>query len=453
MTARSERRHQSDAAEDQRSRFERDRDRILYSSHFRRLAGITQVISPDQLHVVHNRLTHSLEVAQIARRLAQNLTRTEAGKALAEYLGGIDPDVVETAALAHDLGHPPFGHIAEHELDDSIKRLDGPRLEEGFNGNAQAFRILTKLSVRKESFPGLNLTRASLNAVLKYPNFRSTSGTQLKHWGAYSTERDDFDWARTGELPGVRSIEAEIIDWADDVAYAVHDLEDFIRAGLIPIDRLSSGIDGNDEIHRFVEKNIEHFNEKEITKDEAIFAFASVFGVLTTPGVGIYRGTRRDRADLRTSTSNLIRYYIDAFRLNKDWPRGKRRMQVDRDYLVKVEVLKRLTWFYVIDSPSLALQQQGHRRIIRFLFTTLFDAAESSERNWTVFPESHRERLMNIKYGTDEMLNIDAGLEERLLRMRLIVDFTSSMTEAQAIEIYTRLGGSSSRSVLETVTL
>src|ERR1700722_5092020 len=148
---------------DQRQPGQRDRDRILYTTSFRRMAGVTQVATPIEGHIFHNRMTHTLEVAQFARRLAEKLIdgqRTEA-----ERRGGIDPEVVEAAAFAHDLGHPPFGHIAELELDE-LGRKHGA--VDGFEGNAQSFRILTKVAAHRSRYKGLNLTRATLNAVLKY---------------------------------------------------------------------------------------------------------------------------------------------------------------------------------------------------------------------------------------------------------------------------------------------
>ena len=167
----------------------------------------------------HNRLTHSLEVAQIARRLAENVLETRREEAAA--LGGIDPDVVEAAALAHDLGHPPFGHIAEKKLDELV--LDANN-SDGFEGNPQSFRVVTKLALRHQDFPGLNLTRATLNALLKYPWLRRAGGgPQYRKWGAYSSEDDEFQWARTLDPSSVdaKSPEAELMDWADDVAYSV----------------------------------------------------------------------------------------------------------------------------------------------------------------------------------------------------------------------------------------
>jgi dGTPase len=225
---RSDRRHRTDREADQRNPFQRDRDRILYSPIFRRLAGVTQVVHAAEGHIFHNRLTHTIKVAQIGRRIAEHLRQTD--PELVRDVGDIDPDVVEAAALAHDLGHPPFGHIAEYELDQLLRNHN---ITDGFEGNAQSFRVVTKFGIRLGVTSGLNLTRASLNAILKYPWQRGNDGKKFKKWGSYQTEIDDFDFARKLEEGGDlrRSAEAELMDWADDVTYSVHDVEDFYRAG------------------------------------------------------------------------------------------------------------------------------------------------------------------------------------------------------------------------------
>jgi predicted deoxyguanosinetriphosphate triphosphohydrolase len=168
LISRYDRRFKRDRPEDNRSAFQRDRDRILFTSAFRRLAGVTQVFSAEEGHIFHNRLTHSLEVAQVGRRLCERLTTDY--RETADRLE-INPDVVEAACLAHDLGHPPFGHIAERLLDELVTH----ELADGFDGNAQSFRIVTKLAFRSTDVTGLNLTRATLNALLKYPWLRGTA--------------------------------------------------------------------------------------------------------------------------------------------------------------------------------------------------------------------------------------------------------------------------------------
>ena len=244
---RSERFYHNDRIEDQRGPFQRDRDRIIYTSAFRRLGWVTQVVSAQEGDPFHNRLTHTLEVAQIGKRLAEKLSAEQSEEAA--EVGGIEPEVVEAAALAHDLGHPPFGHAAERELDNLIRNEEVP---DGFEGNPQSFRVVTKLAVRDRNSYGLNLTRATLNAILKYPWFRAvTPPERNRKWGAYNSEREEFEWIRGPEPRSFRkSAEAELMDFADDIAYAVHDVEDFYRTGLIPLDRLGTN---EDEVEKFLD--------------------------------------------------------------------------------------------------------------------------------------------------------------------------------------------------------
>jgi dGTPase len=399
---------------------------------------VTQVASPTELHPVHNRLIHSLKVAQVGRALAERIREDAENADLLEALGGVDADVVEAAALAHDLGHPPFGHVAESALDQMMiesKRYAGA--PDGFNGNAQSFRIVTKLAVRysaqeETDLAGLNLSRVTLNAILKYPWARGTDGRENEKWGAYSSESADFNWARqhATSVRGRQTIEAALMDWADDITYAVHDVEDFFRAGLIPLDRLTSD---PREQERFGNWVVESGKFSVQSPDEVVRLLR--LSIATTPGVlAPFRGTRSDRASLRTLTSKLINRYVSrsvSLRQLDDHVE----LQIDDELQKQVEVLMALTRFYVIDSPSLVSQRYGQRALITSLFST-FEQAASARKDRTIFPPYYQEAL--------EYANTD----ERQIK-RVISDLIASLSESQVIATHQRLTGQSLGSAMD----
>ncbi|MFT4036928.1 MAG: dNTP triphosphohydrolase [Thermomicrobiales bacterium] len=412
---------------DERTPFEKDRDRLIYSSNFQRLGRVTQVVAPNDRFLSHNRLTHSLEVAQVGRGLASSLLARSDQQSVIAAAGGIDPSVVEAAALAHDLGHPPFGHVAESELDQLLIEAGLP---DGYEGNAQSFRIVTKLGVRYPEIPGLNLTRATLNALLKYPWQRGSNAAKPNKWGAYLTETAEFLWARelTPSLGQRVCLEAALMDWADDVAYAVHDMSDFFRAGIIPLDRLASD---HRERRRFLAAEFVRTRIHGSDQD----AFAERFEELAAafPGANPFFGTRLDRARLRSFTSSLISRYINAVSIQQQ-PDGVYTVVIDPVMNREVQLLKGLTWYYVINSPALTSQRYGQRSLIRALFTTLRDAAFSAH-DVHIFPPFYREMLDMAEHDHE--------------RLRVIADYIAAMSEGQVVEIYERLTGLSLGSGLE----
>ncbi|HEU5393115.1 MAG TPA: deoxyguanosinetriphosphate triphosphohydrolase [Streptosporangiaceae bacterium] len=208
-----------------RSDFERDRARVLHCAGLRRLSAKTQVVAPGSADFPRTRLTHSLECAQIGRELGQEI--------------GCDPDLVDAACLAHDIGHSPFGHNGEAALNELAAPYGG------FEGNAQSLRLLTRLEPKVPG-AGLNLTRATLDATLKYPWFSPGPGQKF---GAYADDAEVFGWIRQGAPDRRACLEAQVMDWADDVAYSVHDMEDGFHAGLITFKTLKSQ-DERDELTR-----------------------------------------------------------------------------------------------------------------------------------------------------------------------------------------------------------
>ncbi len=418
---------------DRRNPFQVDRDRILYSSAFRRLAQVTQVVTAQEGHVFHNRLTHSLKVAQVAKRLAESLIAKQ--PEITEKLGGIEPDVVEAAALAHDLGHPPFGHTAEEELDEcAIKH----GLSDGFEGNAQSFRILTKLAIHRIDYCGLNLTRATLNAVLKYPWLRDRQNPQSKQYRKYSVYNLDYQAFLFARNPQDESqtIEASIMDFADDITYSVHDLEDFYLAGLIPLELLATD---RDELNRFVEEWLrERPNDKVAKVVEANPSRFQNFLDATYNLRGQYRpGSFEQKAQIKRISSQLIQTYIASVQLSLTYGG----LQYDQTKKEELKFLQRIVWAYVISNPRLATQRYGQKRIIKTLFEMYLEAIQ--KRDLSLIPVRFIKEYLELDEQPKQVENVDQE------KTRMAIDVVANLSEAEAVLKFRRLTGVSQGSFLD----
>ncbi|MFI9549847.1 deoxyguanosinetriphosphate triphosphohydrolase family protein [Streptomyces sp. NPDC052016] len=420
-----------------RSRFEQDRDRILYCSAFRRLAGVTQTSAVSERRLLHTRLTHSLKVAQIGRRICQRLANDNRDL-VADV--GLYPDVVEAAGLAHDLGHPPFGHVTEKELDEQTKRVCG-----GFEGNAQTFRIVTKLAVRREPPErGLDLTRETLNAVLKYPLLRPgeddakeadlppwTNRSYGRKWGSYSTEKRDLRFARRSASaadPHVRSPNAIIMDWADDIGFATHDIDDYFRSGMIPLENPKRDLAGIMAHAGKRYSDYPYFESDDLAQAyEEICKFA-----LPRP----FSGSRMDRYSVHHFASTMIKRAVDAVSIQEDPPY----IHIGADIQYQIEALKELTWYYVIESPALAVLQEGQRRLVNGLYEMLYSWLSGSG-------VSHKSPSARIPVGLSSIIKglvedeDAAGLSRDARNSRAVCDYICTLTEDQALDIYERMYG------------
>jgi len=344
----------------------------------------------------------------------------------------LDPDVVEAACLAHDLGHPPFGHVAEEELDHLSRDVGGA----GFEGNAQSFRIVTHSAIRGiGDLGGLNLTRATLSAVLKYPWFRDSTESPKsgKKFGAYQSDRAAFDFARAAfpdqtTAPERRSLEAQVMDHADAIAYAVHDLTDFYRAGLIPLGHLmNEGLEDFFECH---EAKIMEDVGGQISSSDAIKHLRE-----TIEGAEPYEGTRQQQMILKAQASGMINRYIASPAV--DWSGDNPVLRIPPLHTLEINFLKSIIWHYVINRPHLGTQQHGMKRIIRTLFNTYHDTITASEKksDARIIPQMMRPAFKSVRDG------LAAGESNGQAQVRLAVDIVASLADGQALELYRRLEG------------
>jgi dGTPase len=383
-----------------RTEFARDRARIIHSFALRRLAAKTQVAVPWASDFPRTRLSHSLECAQVGREL---------GAAL-----GADPDLMESACLAHDLGHPPFGHNGEEALAKFAESIGG------FEGNAQSFRLLTRIEAKTVDSEGLsvglNLTRATLDAATKYP---WSSLENPKKYGVYEDDQEIFNWVREGAPLEKTCMEAQIMDWSDDVAYSVHDLEDALVTGQIDIAHLRRDLP---QLHATaVQDYLSDMSEKEA--EEAI---NSLMNLSCWPKE--FDRSHRHLARLKDLTSQLIgRFALAAEQETRehfgdgDLTRYAANLLVPRAQRVEVALLKSMAGFYIIRAEKSQERYAKQQEVIIDLVEAVRESAPETLESFFL-QEWQR-----------------ASTEEE--KMRVVIDQVSSLTDVGAYALHQQLLG------------
>ncbi|MEN9605268.1 MAG: hypothetical protein RJB29_142 [Actinomycetota bacterium] len=381
-----------------RTEFARDRARIIHSFALRRLAAKTQVAVPWATDFPRTRLSHSLECAQVGREL---------GAAL-----GADPDLMEGACLAHDIGHPPFGHNGEEVLNQLAHSCGG------FEGNAQSLRLLIRLEAKTVLVDGksvgLNLTRASLDAATKYPWSRVVNA---KKFGVYEDDLEIFNWYRSGVESGKTSIEAQIMDWSDDVAYSVHDMEDSLVSGQIKLDQLS-----NDLPKLF--KVAKDMYLEDITEAEMATALTALQKISCWPRY--YDGTHRSLARLKDLASQLIGRFAQAAEVatqekygDSNLTRYSANLVVPRAQRVEVALLKSMAGHYVINADTSQIRYGEQQKLLTELVEAILASAPATLEGF--------------------FLQDWQRAENDQQRVRVVIDQVASLTDPGAIALHNRL--------------
>jgi dGTPase len=380
-----------------RSPFERDRARIVHSSALRRLSAKTQVMTAGSHDFVRNRLTHSLEVAQVARELGASL--------------GCDPDIVDSAALAHDLGHPPFGHNGEHALDDAAAACGG------FEGNAQTLRLLSRLEAKTFAGDGrsvgLNLTRATLAACIKYPWRRGEGprGSNPRKFGVYADDSDVFAFVVDGLDPVRKPIEAEVMDLSDDVAYSVHDIEDGVVGGWFTLEPADLDFGG-------IEEAAKDWYDTAIDAQRLVDALERLEAMAEWPRRPL-DASRESRAVLKSLTSALIGRFVSAAKeATVDvWGSGPltrygAELEVPIATRDEITVLKSIAAHYIMRTAD----EKGERLAQRELLANLVKALVASEGR---------------ELDRDLRADFDAAADDAA-RLRVVIDQVASLTDISA---------------------
>jgi dGTPase len=435
--------HESPASpKDHRHAAERDRDRILHSAAFRRLQGKTQVFGIGQADFYRTRLTHSVETAQIARAIAYNLLIEQP---LLDHC--LAPELAEAAALAHDLGHPPFGHAGEQTLDACMRDVSRKAGMAGkkslrFESNAQTFHILVAAEPKSPSYPGLNLTRATLAGVLKYPFEQDIGNDKF----IFASDLPAAKWAlqQGGSILKVRdrprpkprtSIACQILDWADDCAYSIHDVEDALQAQFLH--------PGDLEQVRFARRVHAHYEETRENEAAPRLDFSEVRERMLDleqrilpPEHGDERAHRKAAMrnilnDLITSVSVEVR--SGSARADYSW-----RLVVPHEARILSVLCKSVIWEAVIIDPRVAAMSTKGREILRDLFQLLLEEV-LEKRSVALFPRYYRPIVEEC---------LEGGQMEAA---RAVCNFLALMTDMDALRLHALLRGSKASSIFDFI--
>ena len=414
-----------------RTAFERDRARLVHSAYMRRLGGKTQVLVPGSLDdFSRTRLTHSLEVAQIGREMGRSL--------------GADPDLVDTACLAHDIGHPPFGHNGEVALREATTNIGG------FEGNAQTLRVLTRLEPKIRqldgSSAGLNLTKAALDACIKYPwsyadRPTQPDGTKSNKFGVYQDDLPVFNWVRADIAPDIppgippdeqgkprRAIEAQIMDLADDIAYSVHDLEDAVVSGRVDLQFLADP----DAVWHVIASTQDWYGHW-YSADEIGEAIERLKGTgLLRPG---FDNTRGALAALKDATSSLIGRFSGAAQIATRGQYGpgpltryRAQLVIPPDIEMEILALKGICVTFVMMPREKEPFSFRQREVVTELFELLSARAPAA---------------LEPEFAADWL-----AAKDDTARLRAVVDQVASFSDAAALHWHGELLGKGRPTIL-----
>jgi dGTPase len=461
-----------------------DLERVQFSPYFSRLSAVTQVVSPSTAGApVHNRLTHTLKVASVARSIASRVGSTDASPC--------DPTVVEAAACAHDLGHPPFGHLGEAVLN-RIAR-DELGLADGFEGNAQTYRIIASLDVVEHAPSGLDLTAATRAAVAKYPWSPRVDARLLAHadtvprgihragadydafkYSAYFVDESDLDDARhnVGVEPLRQTVEGAVMDIADDIAYSVHDIDDFYRAGILDHASVTAEFHGwLDDVpmwaaaeRRALKSNatpgaaLERLRRKIdrddpwIAEDDAFYNAVWAVNAELVDALLIrpFDGSLALERELAAFTDRWIRGFIDSVGVTETDSLRSGPLSLGTVAWHRVEILKFLHRQFVLSRPDLAIQQRGLSTVISRTVRALIEWMDDAHDRHRV-PRRLRELidLAHEDYAALDPARYRAIASWRptddLARARGVIDYVASLTDAQAADLSDALSGRGDR--------